>query len=325
MCLALSPARRKGAAQIHRRGGRHLGHGIAKTQNTAKPASPPRKGEGTAKAPRRIRRPSFHRAQARPARGDRHHRRIGAGDVPRRAEPDHRGDGAADHRPRLRRFRESVLGGDRLSVDLDRGRAALRQAQRHLRPARHDAGGARRVHGGLGRLRRRAEHADADPRPRPARHRRRRHRAADPIDHRRRGAAARARLLPGLYRFGLDRRRRRRPGARRRHCRASALVGDLLAQRAARLGGGAVVQPATQTRAGPRTRPQDRSHRRRADDGRRGRAAAGADLGRHALSVAVAADRRSDHCGGRASARPSSGGCCGRRSRSCRSRCSTIR
>ena len=119
-----------------------------------------------------------------------------------------------------------------------------------------------------------------------------------PVDHRRRGAAARARLLPGLYRLGLDRRRRRRPGARRRHCRASALVGDFLAQRAARLGGGAVVQPATQTRAGPRTRPQDRSHRRRADDGRCRRAAAGADLGRHALFVAVAADRHSGHRGG---------------------------
>ena len=60
------------------------------------------------------------------------------------------------------------------------------------------------------------------------------------------------------------------------------------------LGGRDVVQPATQARAGPRARPQDRSHRRCADDGFRGRAAAGADLGRHALSVAVAADRLSD-------------------------------
>ena len=203
-------------------------------QNTQNRRACPARGRGQRKRRAGYRRPSLHRAQARPARSHRHHRRLGAGDVPRRAEPDHRGDGAADHRPRLRRFRESVLGGDRLSVDLDGGRAALRQAQRHLRPARHDAGRARRVHGGLGRLRRRAEHADADPRPRPARHRRRRHRAADAIDHRRRGAAARARLLPGLYRLGLDRRRRRRPGARRRHRRASALVGDLLAQRAAR-------------------------------------------------------------------------------------------
>ena len=53
-----------------------------------------------------------------------------------------------------------------------------------------------------------------------------------------------------------------------------------------------VVAPAAQARAGPRARAQDRPHRRRADDGVRRRVAAGADLGRHALSVAVAADRR---------------------------------
>ena len=50
----------------------------------------------------------------------------------------------------LRRFRESVLDRHRLSADVDRGGAALRQALRHLRPPRHDAGRDRPVHRGLG-------------------------------------------------------------------------------------------------------------------------------------------------------------------------------
>ena len=73
----------------------------------------------------------------------------------------------------------------------------------------------------------------------PAGHRRRRHRAAHADHHRRHGHAARARPLPGLYGNVLDRGRGRRPGARRLHRRPPALVGDLLAQRAARAAGGA--------------------------------------------------------------------------------------
>ena len=48
---------------------------------------------------------------------------------------------------------------------------------------------------------------------------------------------------------------------------------------------------------------------------------AGADLGRHALSVAVAADRVADRSRRRCCRRCSSGGCCGCRSRFCRLRC----
>ena len=51
-------------------------------------------------------------------------------------------------------------------------------------------------------------------------------------------------------------------------------------------------------RSAPRTRAQDRPHRRRTDDGVRDRALARADLGRHALSVAVAADLAPDRRGG---------------------------
>ena len=57
--------------------------------------------------------------------------------------------------------------------------------------------------------------AHADRRPHAARHRRRRHRAAGTDHHRRHGHAARARPLPGLHGHLLDRRRRRRPCARR--------------------------------------------------------------------------------------------------------------
>ena len=132
------------------------------------------------------------------------------------------------------RLREPVLGRHRLSADLDRGGAALRQALRHPRPPRDDARRHRPVHRGLGGLRGRARHDHADPRPRPAGHRRRRHPAALPVGDRRRGRAARARPLPGLYGRGVGDLGRRRPGARRRAGRASALVADLLDQRAAR-------------------------------------------------------------------------------------------
>ena len=132
------------------------------------------------------------------------------------------------------RLREPVLGGHGVSADLDRGRAALRQAQRHLRPARHDARRHRLFIAGSVALRGGAQHDRADPRPRAAGHRRRRHPAARADRDRRRGRAARARPLPGLYGRGVGDVRRRRPGAGRRARRASALVADLLDQRAAR-------------------------------------------------------------------------------------------
>ena len=54
-------------------------------------------------------------------------------------------------------FENLSLDRHRLSADLDRGRAALRQALRHLGPARHDPRRHRPVHRGLGDV----------PRPRP--------------------------------------------------------------------------------------------------------------------------------------------------------------
>ena len=57
----------------------------------------------------------------------------------------------------------------------------------------------------------------------------------------------------------------------------------------------------------------------------RDRFVARAHLGRHALSVAVAADRDADRRRAWCCRRCSSGGCCGRRSRFCRSPCSPIR
>ena len=144
-----------------------------------------------------------------PRRGPHHLLRPDAGGVPRGAEPDHHRHRAADHRPLFRRLRESVLDRHRLSAHLDRGGAALRQAVRHLGPARDDPRRHRPVHRGLGGGGRRARHDLADPRPRPAGHRRRRHPAALPVGDRRRGRAARARPLPGLHGRGVGDLRRR--------------------------------------------------------------------------------------------------------------------
>ncbi len=114
----------------------------------------------------------------------------------------------------------------------------------------------------------------------------------DAVDHCRCSTPARARLLSGLYRLGLDHRRRRRSRARRRHRRASALVDDFLAQRAARRGGCVSFPSAAEAGPGPRTRAQDRRHRRRTHDGRRHRTSARSHLGWNAFPMAVAADLR---------------------------------
>ena len=100
-------------------------------------------------------------------------------------------------------------------LDLDGGGAALRQAVRHLGPARDDPRRHRPVRRGLGCGGRRARHDLAHYRPRAAGHRRRRHPAALPVGDRRRGRAARARPLPGLHGRGVGDVGRRRPGVRR--------------------------------------------------------------------------------------------------------------
>src|SRR5262252_1111606 len=71
---------------------------------------------------------------------DPHHRvRAHAGDVPRRAQSDHRRHRPADHRARFSRFRTPAVDRYSIPAEFDRGRAAVRKAQRHLRAAPHDA------------------------------------------------------------------------------------------------------------------------------------------------------------------------------------------
>ena len=78
---------------------------------------------------------TFARAVHAPA--DRHHPlRPHGRTVPRGARPDHRRHRAPDHRRRAGRARLLLVGGDRVPAVLHRLHAALRQAQRHLRPAR---------------------------------------------------------------------------------------------------------------------------------------------------------------------------------------------
>ena len=92
----------------------------------------------------------------------RHRARHHAGDVSRRARPDHRRHRAADHRPAFFRSRRPVLGGHRLSAHRHRGDAALRQTVRHLRPAHDDADRHRHLHRRFDGLRAGAEHDRTD-------------------------------------------------------------------------------------------------------------------------------------------------------------------
>ncbi len=206
------------------------------------------------------------RSAARPRGHPQHLLRPDAEPLSVRAQSDHRRHGAADHRSRFRRRRPALLDHHRLSAVVDRGGAALRQALRHPRAAHHDAGRARPVHRGLGRVRSGAESCGADRRPHAAGHRGRRHRAAHPDHDRRHGHPARARPLPGLHGNVLDRGRGRRPRARRPHCRVPALVADLLAQRAARRRGHAAYLSFDAEAAAPRPSAPPRRRRRRADD-----------------------------------------------------------
>ena len=159
------------------------------------------------------------------------------------------------------------------------------------------------VHRGLDAVRAGAEHAGADPGARPAGARRRRHHADRADRDFRRGDAARARPVPGLFQRRVDGGRHRRAGPRRRVRRASALVDDLLDQRAARarLAGDAAAEDGQDPGVSPQA--QGRLARRRAADGLRRRVHAGADLGRQPLSLAVADHHGDGRRVGRAGAR----------------------
>ena len=255
-----------------------------------------------------------------------HHRvRSHAGDVPGRPQPDHRGDRPADNRARFSRFRTPAMGRHGLSAELDRGRAAVRKAQRHSRAPRHDARGCRHLHRRFHRLRPGDRHDHADPRARAAGDRRGRHSAAGAIDSRRCGRAARTRPLPGLYGQRLGDRRAGRPGHRRHPGRAFPLVDHLLVQRPARpdRGGDGAAKP--QAPAAPRAQAQARPARCRPDDGCGHPAPAGAHLGRNALSLAVCSHCRADPGLGGAVGPVRVAVAAGRPNRSCRCPSSPIR
>ena len=219
-----------------------------------------------------------------PGRGPHHPDEPAADDVPGRARPDHRRDRAADHRPPVQRRQQPVLGDHGLSAGLDRGGAGVRHAERHLRPPRHDHRFACAVHGRLDPLRGGAEHDGADSRARPAGARRRRHHAGRADRDLRRGLTARARQVSGLFQRRLDGGRPAGSRARRRVRRASALVDDLLDQRAARARRAGAAAAEDGQDPGVPSPAQGRLARRRAADGVGGRGHAGADLGRQPLS-----------------------------------------
>ena len=116
------------------------------------------------------------------------------------------------------------------------------------------------LHGGLDRLRARAQHVRADPRARAARPWRRR------IDLDRHGGAGRRRRTQGprqvlrLFLHHLHHRRRLRPGARRRDRRVSALVGDLLDEHPARPDRAGADADVAAPSAPPRPAAQTRLH-----------------------------------------------------------------
>ena len=228
-------------------------------------------------------------SDARTRGGAADHRRHTARHDAGRARRRHGGDRAADDRGRSRRHRQHVVGGDRESAQRHRRDAALRQALRHPRPAHHDDDRDRHLYGWLGSLRVRALDAGADLRPRAAGTRRRRPDAAGADHHRRRRLAARAAALSGLHLLDLHPVDRRRAADRRLHRRASALVVDLLGQRAALCPGVSAHLQRAEAAAAPRPSARARSAGRGADGGGGDRLDAGADLGRAALRLGLAA------------------------------------
>ena len=182
-----------------------------------------------------------------------------------------------------RHFRRSwrlILGGHRLPAHRHGGDAALRQAVRHPRPARHDADRHRALRRRFARLRAGAEHDRADLGARAAGHGRRRADGAVADHHRRHRLAARARPLSGLYRGGVCDLLGGRAGAGRLPHPAYRLVADLLDQPAARgCRAGDDLQRAQARAVSPAQAPA-RPDRRGHHDGGGGGAAAGAVLGR---------------------------------------------
>ena len=131
-----------------------------------------------------------------------------------------------------------VLDRGRLSDRSNHRGADLRPAWRCLRPPQTDVRCARRVHGGVAGLRRRADHRVVDVGARAAGPRRRRADDAVAGVDRRIDPAARARPLPGLYRDRGGHRQFVRAGGRRLSDPAFRLAVDLPDQRADRAFGG---------------------------------------------------------------------------------------
>ena len=289
----------------------------AKGEPDAKAQPAKREAESKAQSSKpRVAKPEPEMPQAHASGNPRHRARHHAGDVPRRARPDHRRHRAAHHRPAFRQYQRPVVGGDRLSAHRHGGDAALRQARRYPRPARADAHGHRHFRCRVGRLRAGAEHDRAGAGPRLPGSRRRRADGARANHHRRHCFPARARPLPGLYRRGVRDLLGGWTGARRLPHRAHRLVAHFLDQPAARPGCARYDLERAAPCAVSSAQTQARYHRRAADDVGGGRAAARAVLGRAELRMDLGADRRTVCSPRRFCGACLPGGWCRRRSRS---------
>ena len=221
-----------------------------------------------------------------PANPPRHHRDHavhpagGAG-------PDGGDPGGPGDRGAVERVRPFVLDRVRLSADLDRGHADLRQAVGHVRPARPAAAGAGAVHRGIRAMRAGAIAAAADRVPRSARAGWRRADGDGAGRDRGRRLPAGTRSLPGLHGRDVGRGLGRRAGGRRLVHRPTVLDVRVLDQRAAGPGRDVAVQPRAQAAAGAQSARPDRLSRRGAADGGGDVLPAGAELGRHGISLAV--------------------------------------
>ncbi len=224
----------------------------------------------------------------------RDHGEPDAGDVSRRARPDHRRHRAADHRPPVSRRQQSVVGDHRLSRIVDRDGAGVRDLERHLRASRDDSVVAAFVHCGLGAVRARTELDRAHSRSCSAGRRRRGHSSGRADHYRRRDHAARARPVPGLLQRGLGCGRHRRSGPRRRDDRVSRLVGDLLDQPATWRCGDGRAAAKDETHPAAPSASRTRLDGRPAVDVGGDRCAPGADVGRHPLRLALARDSLDD-------------------------------